>query len=276
MTKSLIQLTERDQILIQHLYYYGILSSRQMAQWFFPDVEKTTVLRRLRRLEKSNYVRRKSALPDGTSIFVIGEKAIQHLGETLPKTSYPVHQLPHEILLSDIRWQLENLEVVKAWMTERTLRSEIKRQNPWKRGKRYLVPDAIIHFHHFLKPDAKVHLELELSYKSNQRYRERFKNLGCDSTGKEPPIWYLVPTEAFGIRLCALLKKYGGLYATNAVFFTVIQDFKENNLEAILYGYQGQAKLRDVFNLPEETHPAQEDAQGLSRENTEKILDVVS
>lgn len=276
MTKSSIQLTERDQILIQHLYDYGILSSRQMANWFFKDVEKTTVLRRLRRLEKFHYIRRKSALPDGTLVFVIGENGIKHLGEVASNTHYPVHQLPHEILLADIRWQLEGLGVVKAWVTERTLRSEIVRQNPWKRGKKYLIPDALIHFEHFLNGDGKVHLELELSAKSNQRYRERFRALGYDSTGREPPIWYLVPKEAFGRRLFTLLKKYGGLHATNQVFFTVIQDFKEKNLEAMLYAYQGEAKIRAVFKIPDTPNPAHMDAQGLSRENREEILDVAS
>ena|GEM_PF-5965978 len=207
---------------------------------------------------------------------MIGEKATCHLGEIATKAHYPVHQLPHEIALADIRWRLENLGVVKAWMTERTLRSEISRNNPWRRGKRYLVPDAMIHFHHFLKPDAKVHLELELSYKSNQRYRERFKTLGYDSAGLAPPIWYLVPSEVFGKRLLYFVKKYSGLYATNAVFFTVIQNFKENNLEARLYAYQGQAKLREVFNIPKESDPAQGDAQGLSRENDPETLDVAS
>src|SRR5690242_2521375 len=117
MTVAGARPTPRDMKLLRLLLDYGVISSHQIATWIFPGVEKTTVLRRLRRLEEGGWIRKRGTLPDGTAVFLIEPKGTRLLGENSRITTYPRHMLEHEIEINALRWTLSQMGVVKSWMT---------------------------------------------------------------------------------------------------------------------------------------------------------------
>ena len=271
MTQKGARPTARDTKLIRVVFDYGAVSSRQLAAWFFEGVEKTTVLRRLRRLEDGAFIRKRGTLSDGTAVYLIDETGAKHLGERPEATTFPRHLLEHEIEINSLRWRLEKLGLVKSWMTERALRSQIMRRNPGKERSNLIVPDALILFRHFLDPGAKVQMELELHAKSDQRYRARLEKFRPTKVQGSAFNWYLVRASSCGERILRFAQKYGGTEAKDFIGFSVLQEFWERGLEAKLHRPGRAIPLHAVFAVPPEKHPAHGDAQGLSREKQAKL-----
>ena len=73
-----IKLQPRDLEILVVIQKYGVISSRQIGQWFFARVAKTTVLRRIRLLEKANFIKRGVTLDDGTKTFYLGHQGRQY------------------------------------------------------------------------------------------------------------------------------------------------------------------------------------------------------
>jgi DNA-binding MarR family transcriptional regulator len=60
-----MKFTERDRNLLGTLSDFGLLSTKQIQHLIFQGIRKTTMLRRLRLLEKRNLIRRIKGLNDG-------------------------------------------------------------------------------------------------------------------------------------------------------------------------------------------------------------------
>ena len=61
--------TKRDLLLLNFLANYGMLSTKQIANLFFTDVNIRTVLRRLRILEVNKLIRRSGKL-EANNVFL--------------------------------------------------------------------------------------------------------------------------------------------------------------------------------------------------------------
>ncbi len=263
MTEKGARPTVRDLKLFRTLFEYGLLSRRQICQWFFEEVEKTTVLRRLRKLEEGHYIRRRGTLGDGTSVFVIASEGVKAIGEEVITTTYPRHQIEHEIEVGNLRHYLERLGAVKSWMTERSLRSEVMKRSRWNDRSQILVPDALILFRHLLKPNAKVALEMELHAKSDQRYKARFQKLEASSVFT----WYIVKTESCSNKILNMAARYGRNGSEDCIGVTLLQDLEAKNLDAMIYRPHQICSLKEALNFTATTVPAQAGAQGLSTVN---------
>jgi hypothetical protein len=261
------KLTPRDHHLVQCLFDYGILSSHQIARWFFHGVAKTTVLRRLRRLSDGEFIRKRGSTPDGTAVYTVDKEGARAIGEEPRITTYPYHQIVHELTLNDIRKRLAELRVTKYWMTERRYREELIRMERLERGNpsRRIIPDAVAIFRHFEKPDAKVKIELELHLKSNLRYKARFHHFGPFVEKPMHFYWYFVKTEAVGNKILRLCKAYGDFEGEKYIGYTVIDDLLANGANARLVQLKTTRLLRDVMKIEQPT-PAQVGAYPLSRE----------
>lgn len=258
MTVRGAAITSRDRKLLRVMFDYGILTSRQMSLWFFTGVRKTTVMRRLRRLEKGKYIRKRGTQPDGTAVYLIGETGAKYLGEGLQHTTYPFHQIEHEIQVADLRWRLESLGVVKSWMTERTLRSEIMKRNPSRERSKIVVPDALILFRDFLIPSGKVKLEMELHMKSNGRYQQRFRYFDQSAIFT----WYVVKTNSCGDKILRLVDQYARTGAKSCIGYSSLEELESFGMEAKLHRLGSSAALKDILLLKD--HPAHGVAQGMS------------
>ena len=275
MTFQKLILTKRDARLIKLLCDFGLASTEQLSRWIFKKINRTTVLRRLRRLEKGDYIRKRAALQNATAVWVLGVNGEKFLGSIPRRHYFPAHQLEHEITSNEIRWHLYSLSVVKNWMTEWYLkRAALGKAEVKNRSSHYQIPDALVLFKFFLKQDSAVKLEVELSLKSEMRYREKFKRYHNDRNYTDTFTWYFVKTDTMGDSILRYVKRHSQVNLDYLIGYTVISDFLEKGLEANLVLRTKALKLSRAFNI--ETKPqtenktAQESAQALSSQNEQK------
>lgn len=244
-------LTPRDYKVLQCMFDYGILSSRQIGAWFFPGIEKTTVLRRLRRLSDGEFIRKRGNAPDGTAVFTVDKEGARAIGEEPRTATYPYHQLIHELTLNDVRKKLAELRATKYWMTDKRYRAELIRigkLDPTEKHRK-ILPDATAVFHHFQTANTKVKIEIELHLKSNHRYRSRFTNFGPLVEDPMHFYWYFVRTESAGNKILRLCDDYGDVFAHRYIGYTLIDDLLMNGALAKLVQIESTRLLRDVMNL---------------------------
>lgn len=266
MAKHKLILTERDIKVLKLFHDFGVVSSDQVARWLFPNVAKTTVLRRLRLLENAGYIRKRGTLPNATSVWVIECDGIRLLDGVPDKEFYPLNQLPHDITLNEIRWQFHSLDLVQSWMTERNLRQKLAKESSYKVRSGWVVPDALLLFQNFSKDNFSARIEVELTLKSDQRYEVQIQKYFGIYDQKRVFTWYFVRTRKMGERLLMLAKKYGPMDITGFFGVTVIDDFLKDPRRAKLTMIEKEFELWQLIKTPEtETKPAQADAQGLSR-----------
>lgn len=271
MAKRKIMLTKRDAVLLKLLQDFGVVSTTQINSWVFKSVNRTTVLRRLRRLETAGYIRKRATLPDATAVWVVESSGVQAISGVNHREFYPAHQLPHDMALNDIRWKLYSLQIVKSWMTERDLRRKLTRENRDRRQPKWIVPDALVLFQDFWKENFHARIEIELTLKSDQRYAVLIQKYHERYAKEQVFNWYFVKSEAMGMRILKLAKKHGGFYVEDHFGFTVIDEFLVNPWQSKLMTMKGYYRLGQILKQPEPVKPdAQSDAQGLSRQSEGK------
>ncbi len=256
------QLTQRDLNLLQCLHAFGVVTSDQLTRFFFPGVARTTVLRRLRRLELDGYIRKRGNLQTAMAVWMIEAEGQKVLGHESFRTTFPIHQLEHEVTLSEIRWRLQKLGSCLSWMPERDLRRAALR-NAQDNRKSIVVPDGLALLRSFLGKERMVKIEAELHPKSRVRYAVFFKKFDPYRKGGNVFTWYFVRKDAIGRKILAYAKKYCRDSLDHLIGYTVIDDFLKNPGEAKLVKMNGVTPLAEVLALP-----AQGPAQGLSREKT--------
>jgi hypothetical protein len=80
----MIRKQKRDEELLQGLSKFGVLSSRQIEAWYFGNVDRHTVLRRLRGLEKHGLILNPSTLPDGMKAWSLGQNGAKIISAPVP------------------------------------------------------------------------------------------------------------------------------------------------------------------------------------------------
>ena len=204
--------TERDMVLLEQLESFGILSTQQIREIVFNNIDTRTVLRRLRLLKQRGWLLSSEGLPNGGMVWVLSRKGallFNPEGETKPINR---NTLKHDAIISDIRIQLERLGIVESWTPEHILKKKAtKTLYEWEKKSFSrvedppTVPDSL--FITKQKGEMKaVALELELSLKSKTRYKKIFsrykkkEELWC--------VWYVVLNKSVGESLIELWDKY--------------------------------------------------------------------
>lgn len=156
----MIYFTERDKTLLNKLADYELLSTKQLRELVFPKVTKTTVLRRLRKLESEKLIRRVHVLRGGELIWTLTAPGAipihrEHFLENINRNT-----LEHDVTLNDVRLMFEKLGLVVGWHTEQALRRASGTKQ--KTLEPQINPDAIISVK-TVEGIKAVALELELS-----------------------------------------------------------------------------------------------------------------
>lgn len=172
-----VLLTARDLTVLRSLYDNVVMTYGQIADRHFPNVSKPTVINRLTKIERGGFIRRER-IPrmelgrDKRAIGVvyqITKDGISKLRDNDPSgsfRSYPIrihpYSLSHDLILVDLAGKLTNLFGFGTVVNGKLVSSN----NQMKGG---LEPDLILTL-----PTTKeiVAIELELSDKSEKRYRE--------------------------------------------------------------------------------------------------------
>ena len=203
--------TKRDLILLEQLESFGVLSTQQVRELVFKGTDTRTVLRRLRLLKQRGWLLASEGLSNGGLAWILSKKGALLFnleGETKPINR---NTLQHDVIVSDVRIQLERLGIVESWTPEHILKKKAAKSFH-EREKSFsyvedppIVPDSLFITKQGWEIKA-VALEVELSLKSKARYKKIFsqyknkKELWC--------VWYVVLNKSAGESLFELWNRY--------------------------------------------------------------------
>ncbi len=246
-----IILQPRDRDLLAGLLRFGVLSSVQICLWYFNKVAKTTVLRRIRLLEKGHYLKRGVTLENGTNTWNLSFKGRELLSAGTTAHFSNRNSIKHDVLLTDIRRKLESFGLAKDITPEFELKSEVFRNFRYGSAKEQLIPDALM-FEQVQGAAWVISLELELSVKAEKRYEKIFRQYGLKNSITR--IWYFGNSRKEIDRILKFAQKHWpGLY--KRMWFSVIEEFIEAEVPLVWIGNQTKwVKLREIqfdnFKMP--------------------------
>jgi len=250
----MIRLSDRDKKLFELLARYEVMSSRQIRTLGYADVIETNFFRRLRKLERAKIIKRLGPMLDHSYAWLLGSEGKRRLGfggKDLFKTRLT---LDHDVALTQVRLTLDSIGVGKKLMPESELRKRARDQRIGfrEKNKPIVVPDGL--FPVLIKERAEVFaLEVELTFKSKQRYFELFKRyLKMDGIYA---IWYVVPNKSMGERILqeweSFFQKFARQYMRSKILcYSVHDDFTAQPRTALINDHQGQVKVCDWWRLP--------------------------
>lgn len=258
-------LTQRDREILFDIQAHGIHGTRGIASSHFPGVALTTVLRRLRVLERKRYIQRIPGLEGGSFGWALTRESAEKLGFDAAKVHFPRFTLEHDVKLAALRILLEDCGIARSWRPEHEIRARIARKYGRHGNSDRTIPDGLMG----VEIDGlkeTVAIELELSPKNQTRYRRiigdyRFKqNLWG--------FWYVVSKASLGRQL----KKacFDSMHLSKQPYFlwSVLDDVMSDPLNAIVSGFKESWRLGDLWTPSPgimATAPAHTPAQEVSR-----------
>lgn len=258
-------LTERDRELLRMLSRMGFMTTRQLNRTIFKGIAITTELRRLRVLERSDYIIRVEGLGSNEKGWCLTIKGADAVGFLFPKRRFNRATLEHDKILTDLRLILEGGGVAHSWIPEHEIRSKMAKSHGLRGMESKTVPDGIIGVE-YQTAKHSVAIELELSYKSQSRYKDIFWSYR--NKDRLLAVWYLLPSKKFGESLGHLWTKHTGQGARIWLLWSVVDDILENGAQAQVHYFDQSSRIDHLWTLK----PAQEVAlrvSGLEAEKTE-------
>jgi len=198
-----LRITTRDILLLDRLSQYGMLSSKQINKLIFGEIALTTVLRRLRRLEKNGLIKRITGLSN-TILWAMTSQALKYGGSEDFKRHWNKNQLDHDHKLNELRLFLEELEISQNWVTEHELRLLTFRKYKIEEAKSKLIPDGIMVVRSGIR-NISVAIELELNLKSRSRIEDILERY---LEKKElTSLWYICGSKSISHAISKVWKK---------------------------------------------------------------------
>ena len=243
-------ITDRDMTLLSTLASYELLTTRQIGTLVFRDLDKRTVLRRLRKLEREKVIKKIHGLKLGELAWALNQYGAFRLGIERQTENINRNSLEHDTTLTDIRIAFEQKGIASQWTTEQHLRRSIGRQS--KLGQEEIVPDAV--FAGRTKKGFEVFaLELELSGKSPSRYARVFSNYA--EKNHFSALWYIVGNETLGKRLATEWEKANPNCLRPQFAWMLLSDVLANPECAKVHNKGVEAPLDEVLVAPKSTLP---------------------
>ena len=109
----MVKLQPRDIKLLKALGRYGVLSTKQIQKLVFSEIRFTTMMRRLRLLEKFHFLKRGVILTDQSLTWTLVFRGEQYLGVEIPGSFSNRNTIDHDILINYIRIKLEEFNLAK-------------------------------------------------------------------------------------------------------------------------------------------------------------------
>lgn len=253
-------LTKRDLDIFKLISKTTILTTAQIHREIFPGVATTTVLRRLRKLERQKFIDRIEGLPNHELAWALAPKGAGAIGCADFKRRFHRLALVHDVKLAGLRLALEGHGIARSWIPEHEIRFAMARKHGVKRMKSQSVPDGIMGVSYKGVMES-VAIELELHYKNKDRYRDTFQSYQWKKNIKA--VWYLVPSESLGRHMERLWRKYVGQVGP-WLLWSLVDDVLANPGIAATHYFDKSFELGCLF---EPRAPAHTGGSGVSRES---------
>lgn len=191
----------RDEKLCQYLLSFGFLSSEQIHKLLFKDVNKRTMLRRLRILKKKKVIDRFVSSKGGMILWTLTSKQVCKMGSDFVMKNINRSTLDHDLLVNDLRVQFELKGLGSSWRSSHYLRFKASIGKKPNERLSETIPDWLVTL------NGKVFaMEVELNFKGIKRM-ERVLSLYAVKKSIQH-LWYFVPSEQMRIQLTKLAQKY--------------------------------------------------------------------
>ncbi|MFP5490961.1 MAG: replication-relaxation family protein [Bacteriovoracia bacterium] len=265
-----MKLTPRDLRLLKLLANYGVLSTHQIEKFVFNSIATTTVLRRLRVLERANLLKRIIGLESYELLWMLTAEGGRTAKVAVSKSKWGKNMLEHDHKLVGLRIALEVSGISHSWTPEHEIRSFIVRKHGIKNMKDRIVPDAFMGisvngFKH------SVAIELELTLKNKTKIRKTLSRY--IEKGKFHALWYVAPKKSILDSVWRQWLSLGGQSSGIIFYASLLPEVMENAIKARLMGTKPHRVIEQIWNQKS----VLEAAQVVSRQNkikNESINDV--
>ena len=252
-------LSARDKGLLQLLGEYGCVTADRIKSQFWNENPKSRAhYRRLGILKRRGFVENVHGDGSGTLGYRLTPKGKEYFagvsgaGSTqATRRSYKT-QFEHDQLLIDVRRILEKSPLVKEFKKEQEVRREYlneqTKMHHWERHP--TIPDGLFTFE---TPEQRMRIaiELELSFKSKQRYVRIFRNHLLSKDWKL--VIYIVKDEKFRDQLMKLLSQIKETdiqirieKTLNGIYFCSLDNFLSMRLATPLSNGKDKISLEQI------------------------------
>jgi len=259
-------LTKRDLEILGALQSYAIFTTRQIAAKYFLGARATTVLRRLRKLERAFYIQRVTGLDGGEVAWSLTQKGAGLAGGAAYKRHFRRDVLDHDLKLTALRLLLEDQGVAHSWIPEHEIRAVVARKHGLRAMRERIVPDGIMGVEASGCKES-IAMELELHFKNRDRYLRTFRQY--QEKSNLWGVWYFVASAGIGRQVERLWREANVFRADIRFFWSVLGEVEAKTLTGAVHGYGAGNEIRSLFAL-EEMAGAHTPAQGVSKKEEGK------
>jgi DNA-binding HxlR family transcriptional regulator len=264
MKGGIMVITKRDLILLKKLHQYGMLSTNHVNKYVFNDIAQTTVLRRLRGLEREKLITKIVGLESMERLWALTEKGAELVSLKLLKRHFAKGLLEHDYQLLALRLKLEGNGIAHSWIPEHELRSKVFQKYGMKNARHQLIPDGLMGVDVAGKKES-VAIELELTMKNERRYYHLFKRyFGVSSTYA---VWYVVKTMGQVRQLLKLWNQLSHNSRGIRLYVSLLDQVMKDPLKATIYCADKNKIIENIFSAK----PAHPPALGVSTQDDKKI-----
>jgi len=242
-----MEITKRDCALLSELSNYGLFSTSYIVERYFNDGDYSSVLRRLRTLEKGNYIRRAGFLKTKENLWAITPFGGKKMPSEYFKSYWNQSSIEHDYHLIKLRLDLEALGIAKRWVPEHVLRSMVFQKYSLRDAKKKLIPDGMFDCL-VLNSKMRMAFELELTLKS----RDRYKNLFGQYQWKQNlhGVWYVITSDYHLKKLTEYWNDFKEYSSKVKIYFSYLNDLVNLKGDARMYGLKSTYLVSDFFSLP--------------------------
>ena len=239
-------LQPRDHLVLHSLAHFGILSSTQVMQLHFRNIAHTTMMKRLRLLEKERFLIRVMGLPKSECAWARSKKGSEAIDADVPNSYNNQNVVVHEVELSSVRMALEKMGLGKEFTNEMSLRRGEDAREARKLTDKTNVPDGIF-LGEFMDGYGMVALEVELHPKNHARYEKVFKDYAKKTSLKY--VWYIVSDAGIGNTVVAQWKKVDHYKDSPKLLVSIISELKKKLADSPIYTTASKKQLQELFKI---------------------------
>lgn len=215
--KSSGMVNVRDEKLCQYLLSFGFLSSEQIQKLLFKDVNKRTMLRRLRILKKKKVLDRIVSSKGGMILWTLTTKQVSRMGSDFVMKNINRSTLDHDLSVNDLRIQFELKGLGSSWRSSHYLRFKASAGRRPQDRLPETIPDWLV----TLKGRVFA-IEVELNFKGIKRM-ERVLSLYAEKKSIQH-LWYFVPSVEMREKLLRLAQRYAIIRGKNWVKVSLLSE----------------------------------------------------
>jgi hypothetical protein len=239
-------LQPRDRTLLHSLSHFGILSSTQVMAIHFKGITHTTMMKRLRALQKARLIIRVMGLPKSECAWALSQKGADAIGAENPNSYTNQNTVVHEVELTSVRVALEKMGLGQEFTNEMTLRRGENEREANKLTNKSTVPDGIF-IAEVMDGFGAVALEIELHPKNHGRYEKVFKDYASKNSLKY--VWYIVSEPGIGNTVISEWKKVSRYQDSPKLIVSLLSELKTDLASTPVYTVSTKKKLQDLFKI---------------------------